>query len=252
MVQSPRVDTGLSETADIETSSSGYARRFSGKIGEYFLKVQTKVVLNLLSSWPNTRVLDVGGGHAQIAVPLIKHGFDVTVTGSSDLCKDRLSAFLNSDSYDFICCNMLALPFEDNSFDIVLAFRLLPHVDQWQKLVSEMCRVSKKAVIVDYPDKRSFNFISDQLFKVKKSIEGNTRPFRCFSRAEILSEFAKNGFITPLYRPEFFIPMVLHRAVKIVSFSEVLEYLCCLFGLTHFFGSPVITRVVSKNKTANT
>jgi Methylase involved in ubiquinone/menaquinone biosynthesis len=248
MVQSSKSISGFPETADIETSSEDYARRFSGKIGEYFLKVQTEIILNLLAPWPNARVLDVGGGHAQIAVPLIKHGFDVTVTGSSNECRNRLDMLLeNKNSFKFKCCDMLTLPFEKNSFDIVLAFRLLPHVDQWQKLIADMCRVSKKVVIVDYPDVRSFNFISEQLFKVKKSIEGNTRPFRCFNRAEILSEFAKNGFITPLLRPEFFIPMVLHRVVKIVSFSAVLEYLCCLSGLTHFFGSPVVIRMLSSD-----
>lgn len=244
MVQSSRVDKSFPEIADIETSSSDYARRFSGKIGEYFLNVQTKAVLNLLSSWPKARVLDVGGGHAQTAVPLIKHGYDVTVTGSSEVCKDRLSSFLKSDSFNFKCCDMLNLPFEDNSFDIVLAFRLLPHVNQWQRLISEMCRVSKEAVIVDYPDIRSFNIISERLFKAKKAIEGNTRPFRCFSRTEILFEFGKSNFNTPLFRPEFTVPMVIHRAVKLVPFSKTIEFLSCLCGLTFLFGSPVILRVL--------
>ena len=246
MVQLSKSISGFPETADIETSSSDYARRFSGKIGEYFLKVQTKTILDLLAPWPKARVLDVGGGHAQIAVPLVNNGFEVTVTGSSDVCKDRLSAFLDSNSFNFKCCDMLTLPFEENSFDIVLAFRLLPHVNQWQKLIAEMCRVSKEVVIVDYPDIRSFNFISEQLFKVKKAIEGNTRPFQCFNRGEILQEFEKNGFAAPTIRPEFFVPMVIHRAMGIVSFSKTLESFCCLFGLTHFFGSPVIIRVLSK------
>ncbi len=247
MVQSSKFVTDFPETADIETSSSDYARRFSGRIGEYFLSVQTRIVLNMLSPWPNARVLDVGGGHAQISVPLIKHGFNVTITGSSNVCKDRVSTFLNSDSFNFECCNMLALPFEDNSFDIVLAFRLLPHVSEWKKLIAEMCRVSKEVVIVDYPDIRSFNFISEQLFKAKKAIEGNTRPFSCFCRKEILFEFGNNGFNSPLIRTEFFVPMVLHRTMGIASFSKTVETLCYLSGLTYLFGSPVIVRVLSNN-----
>ncbi len=235
----------FTETADIETASSDYARRFGGKIGKYFLEVQTKAVLELFSPWPGAKVLDVGGGHAQVAAPLVKNGFDVTVVGSSEACRNQLDILLGSNSFNFKCCDMLALPFEENSFDVVLAFRLLPHVDQWRKLIKEMCRVSKRAIIIDYPDIRSFNFISNPFFKIKVRIEGNTLLFQCFSRKEILSEFSKSGFYMPIILPEFFIPMVIHRAIGIVLFSKVIESLCRLLGLTTFLGSPVVLRVSS-------
>jgi hypothetical protein len=234
------------ETADIETSSSDYARRFSGKVGEYFLDVQTKTVLNMLEPWSGARVLDVGGGHAQVAVPLVKKGFSVTVSGSSEECRNRLDAMLDPGSFEFVNCDMLSLPFEDNSFDIILAFRLLPHVNQWQRLISEMCRVASKAIIVDYPDIRSFNFMSKHFFKAKKAIEGNTRPFRCFTRGELFWEFERHGFVYSYIYPEFFVPMVLHRTLGSVPFSRAVEFCSRLFGFTHFLGSPVILRLVSE------
>ena len=52
-----------SQKADIETSSEDYARRFSGKVGEYFLTVQSEITLQLLEQWEKAKVLDVGGGH---------------------------------------------------------------------------------------------------------------------------------------------------------------------------------------------
>ncbi len=204
MFQMGKTFPQFTETADIETASSDYARRFGGKIGKYFLEVQTKAVLELFSPWPGAKILDVGGGHAQVAAPLVKNGFDV-----------------------------------------VLAFRLLPHVDQWRKLIKEMCRVSKRAIIIDYPDIRSFNFISNPFFKIKVRIEGNTLLFQCFSRKEILSEFSRNGFYMPVILPELFVPMVIHRAIGIVLFSKVIESLCRLLGLTTFLGSPVVLRVSS-------
>ena len=54
---------------------------FQGKIGNYFLDMQTNITLNLLKQWPKAKILDVGGGHAQIAVPLVKAGYDLTVIG---------------------------------------------------------------------------------------------------------------------------------------------------------------------------
>jgi 2-polyprenyl-3-methyl-5-hydroxy-6-metoxy-1,4-benzoquinol methylase len=132
---------------------------------------------------------------------------------------------------------------EDKSFDIVLSFRLLPHVDDWPKLVAECCRLAGKAVIVDYPDIRSVNIFSKLFFQFKKAIEKNTRPFSCFSRRELKDEFLKNHFGHPLFRPEFFVPMALHRALKSATWSRGLEAVCQGFGLTHLLGSPVILRV---------
>lgn len=62
------------ETADIETASEDYATRFSGAVGEYFLELQLKIVLQFLEQYSATSLLDVGGGHAQLAVPLVEKG----------------------------------------------------------------------------------------------------------------------------------------------------------------------------------
>ncbi len=231
------------ECADIETASEGYARRFSGSAGKYFLEAQTRSTLELIRRWPRATVLDVGGGHAQLAEPLAATGYRVTVTGSSPACRNRLEASLERGLLDFRCCDMLNLPFDRQEFDIVIAFRLLPHVHRWQKLVGELSRVARHAVVVDYPDRRSFNLVQASFFGWKKAIEKNTRPFRCFSRNQLAAEFAKHGFVRPDFRPEFFFPMVLHRALNRATFSRSLEAVSRVLGLTSIFGSPVIMRV---------
>lgn len=236
-----------SEKADIETSSEDYARRFSGSVGHYFLDIQTKITLKLLQTWPNARILDVGGGHAQLAVPLVKNGFDVTVVGSDDICRGRLDVLLKHKSFEYKTCNLLELPFENKSFDVVISFRLLPHEENWKILIKEMCRVAEKVVIVDYPDIRSFNILYKILFKVKKMFEGNTRTFRSFSRKEVATEFKKNGFDKPVFKPEFILPMVVHRSIKFVPLLKSVEGLLAVLGLRYFFGSPVILRVESIN-----
>jgi 2-polyprenyl-3-methyl-5-hydroxy-6-metoxy-1,4-benzoquinol methylase len=237
-----------SQKADIETSSENYARRFSGKIGEYFLDIQTRITLDQLQPYPNASILDVGGGHAQIAVPLVNAGFNVTIAGSDDICKERLARFLNKNSFNYITCNLLALPYENKSFDIVTCFRLLTHEDNWPVQISELCRVAKYSVIIDYPDIRSFNIFYKILFKMKKKFEGNTRTFRSFSRKELIGEFEKNGFKSPVFKAEFFLPMVIHRALKNVRLLGMLENFFYFIGLTKYFGSPVILRVERKKQ----
>ena len=237
----------FSEKADIETSSEDYAKRFSGEVGKYFLDTQAKLTLELIKDMPHASVLDVGGGHAQLAVPLVQNGYKVTVVGSDDVCRERLDKFLPPESFRYETCNLLNLPFEDNSFDIVMAFRLITHEKNWELQIKEMCRVARKVVIIDYPDLRSFNIFYKYLFKTKKSFEKNTRTFRSFCRKELLDIFSKNNCGNPVFKPQFFLPMVVHRALKNVKISKFIEKLFSFTGLTKLFGTPIILKVV-KNK----
>jgi ubiquinone/menaquinone biosynthesis C-methylase UbiE len=177
-----------------------------------------------------------------LAVPLVERGYRVTVTGSADVCREALDKRLPPNSFAYVTCDMLNLPFENNAFDVVMAFRLLPHVERWPALVSEMCRVSCSVVMFDYPDIRSFNVLYRLLFHVKKAYEKNTRSFRLFRRRELLNILDKNGFGNAVFVPQFFLPMVVHRLLRSAAFSELSESLFRCTGLTHLFGSPVILK----------
>ncbi len=233
----------LSEQADIETATEDYATRFSGKIGEYFLKTQEEITLKLLEKENVKTVLDVGGGHAQLAVPLVNKGYDVTVTGSDVSCRNRLDKFLPEDSFKFKECSFLSLPYPGNSFDAVIAFRLVMHEKNWEILIKEMCRVTKNVIIIDFPDIYSFNILNRLFFKAKKSFEKNTRTFKTFKRTELMNEFKKYGYTQFNFRPQYFFPMVLHRVLKNVTLSKGFEFVSGILGLKYMFGTPVIMKV---------
>ncbi len=237
-----------SEQADIETSSDDYATRFSGIIGEYFLDVQKKITLELLEDENVKTILDVGGGHAQLAIPLLKKNYKVTVTGSNSDCKKRIEYYVDNGQCKFKECNFLSLPFDDQSFDAVICFRLLTHEKNWKILIEEMCRVSKKVIIVDYPDKRSFNILYDFLFSFKKKYEKNTRTFYSFSREQLKQSFNRNNFNVFIFRPQFFVPMVFHRLIKNVKLSKIMEKIAQILGLKYLFGSPVILKIKNTDK----
>ncbi len=78
------------EDADVETSSEGYARRFAGPVGRFFLDRQAEATLALLRLFPGASVLDVGGGHGQVTGPLVEAGYEVTVLGSDASCEARV------------------------------------------------------------------------------------------------------------------------------------------------------------------
>jgi 2-polyprenyl-3-methyl-5-hydroxy-6-metoxy-1,4-benzoquinol methylase len=229
---------GLRPYADVETSSAQYARRFAGPVGRWFLDVQARAVLDLLAPWPAARILDVGGGHAQLAGPLASAGHAVTVLGSDVSCAARLEGL----AVEFRAGDLLEPPFPARSFDAVVCFRLLPHIARWEALVGALCGLATRAVIVDYPTTRSLNALAGTLFGLKKTVEKDTREFAVFRDAEVEQAFAAGGFRPTARRAQFVLPMALHRGLRLAPLSRVLEAGARALGLTAAFGSPVILR----------
>jgi hypothetical protein len=108
--------------------------------------------------------------------------------------------------------------------------------------VGELCRVARRAVVADYPTRRSVNVVSESFFGMKKGVEGSTRPFRVFGEGEIEAAFAEHGLATSARRPQFLLPMALHRALGLALVSRSLEGAAGLLGMTALVGSPVIRR----------
>lgn len=235
----------MTSFADVETSSDAYADRFRGAVGSWFLKVQESICLKLLAKNTQTRsVLDVGGGHGQLAFPFASHSYAVTVAGSTPECEHRVKQLTKNGIVQFIAGDLLPLPFPDKSFDSVSCIRLLTHCDRWKELVAELCRVSRFQVIVDYPPSRSFNILYRFLFALKKGAEGDTRTFTIFEDSEVTSVFETCGFKLEQRCPQFFLPMVLYRKAKSAKFGKIVESVFKQIGLTQLFGSPTIASFV--------
>lgn len=230
------------ECPDVHSSTAAYASRFSGAIGSWLLSVQELIAREVLGQNQGSSVLDVGGGHGQLAIPLASSGYKVTVLGSNSFAFDQVKGVAPSLNIELKTGSLLELPFPDKSFDFVICFRILSHMSQWELLMSEMCRIARQGVIVDYPTTKSANLFVPALFSVKKGIEKNTRQYRLFKDREIYSAFEKNGFRVATRKPQFFLPMVLHRIGKLPRLSRQLEHYAKIFGLTKTLGSPIILR----------
>ena len=233
---------GALEAPDIETSSADYARRFGGAAGAYLLDVQANCVARALAGLTPGTALDIGGGHGQLVDPLRQMGWRVTVHGSSEACAHNLRELHGKRDCPFLQGDLFALPARDRSFDVALAVRLLPHVEDWPRLLAEMCRVARFAVLVDYPSRRALNAFTPLLFGVKRSIEGNTRSYRSFSGAELAAVFARHSFSVNREVKQFALPMVIHRAGGDSWLLRSAERVFRGVGLTALAGSPVILR----------
>jgi len=232
------------ETADADAATDEYARRFAGAVGGWFLEVQTRLTLACLEGLPyGAMVLDVGGGHAQVAPPLLAAGYRVTVVGSDRACGRRLEPWTSTGQCGFDVADLHHLPYADRAFDAVICYRLLAHSVDWHRLVGELCRVAASRVIVDYPSRRSVNIVSQGLFDLKLSIErGTTRRYAMYGRDEMAAGFEQAGFRVTEERPQFFLPMALYRLGRSAALGRAVEWPARALRLTRAFGSPVIAR----------
>lgn len=240
----PASPPSFPETADIHTSADEYATRFAGRTGAWMLEVQERITLDFLRPFAAKTVLDVGGGHGQLARPLCRDGYEVTVLGSAPACEHRIRDLTRTGACRFVVGNVIALPFPDRSFDAVICFRLVTHCGRWPELIAELCRVARQAVIVDYPTSQSLNTIAPALFGAKKKLEKNTRPWRLFRHDEVLGEFEKQGWRVANRTGQFFFPMVVHRMLSTRPLSVLLEAVSRAPGLNRRWGSPVIASLV--------
>ena len=241
-VAGPIVDD--TTTPDVETSGAAYAKRFSGPAGAYLLEVQAQTFRRLLSDAAirGGRVLDVGGGHAQLTRVLLAHGFEVWVQGSTASCGARLLPLMQEADgrLHFVASSLWSLPFADRAFDLVVGIRLLAHVDRWQALISEMARVSRRALLIEYPPVLSANVFEPWLFALKRRLEGNTRHFRCYSMGQMAPVLRNAGLVEATERREFLLPMVVHRVLQRPGLSRWLEACCGRLRITGLLGSPAL------------
>lgn len=226
---------------DVASSSHEYASRFAGPVGEYFLKVQQDAVAKAIGNQNDiSTVLEVGGGHCQLTNFYLSRGFKVTIQGSNQQSLQRAKDLGFAKSTDLKISTLTPLDFADNSFDLVSGIRLMAHVDNWKDFLKEMLRASKHGIVFDFANIYTLNILTPILFKLKKKIESNTRPYYCQSMSEVKSHLVSLGCSEIIAIPQFVCPMGIHRLAKSARFSATVEDFFKTIGLNTFCGSPVI------------
>lgn len=131
----------------------------------------------------------------------------------------------------------------ERSYDIVISFRLVNHLDHWKEFLHKLSRTARNAIIVDFAPLHSFNCTYTMFFWLKRLIEGDTtRHFYVFDERDVVETFRDSGFRPTARNAQFFLPMVLHRTLKILPVSMGIETLFRRLTLTDRFGSPLILR----------
>jgi ubiquinone/menaquinone biosynthesis C-methylase UbiE len=133
---------------------SGVARHYEGwfetPAGRMIDREETALLRSILPEGDGKSFLDVGCGTGHFSRVMISHGYRVF---GSDLSVAMLKEAANRDGGRYFLCDAHALSHRDRSFDVVGTFTLLEFVQNPQRVVAEMMRVSRKTVLIAFLNK---------------------------------------------------------------------------------------------------
>jgi len=128
-------------------------------------------VEEILGSVAGHTVLEVGCGRGYLAGLLAARGLDVT--GCDIVLGDGVAQ--KYPDVTFVEGNIQRLPFDDESFDVVVSTHTLEHVQDLPGAIAELRRIAKQQLIVVVPRQRPYRYtfnLHTQYFPYRWSIEG--------------------------------------------------------------------------------
>jgi len=221
--------------SDPEVAKAFNTDRYGGAAGKWVIDLEKQLFSALgVKAGKLSRVLDIGSGTGKLSA----------VAKSSLLVglDRRLPMLLVSRKsmetpHPLILGDAQRLPFVNNSFDLVLASRLLLHLPDWQSMVSESCRVARIAVLLDFPTSPSLAALEPRFWS---SLRGSSAlpPHKIFTFGQVRNAFEISGFTCEELHKGLLLPYRFHRRLGKPRLSQFLEGIAKKTRLTSLFGSP--------------
>lgn len=135
------------EVVDIKTKVTKYDIKSGYKVWaktydteeNILIKIEEPIVKKILKKYPKGKVLDLGCGTGRYSLYLDSLGHSVT---GIDISMDMIEfAKQKSKQIQFIQGDISNLPFEDNSFDLVVSGLTIHYVRNLEKAINEFSRV---------------------------------------------------------------------------------------------------------------
>ena len=227
--------------ADPKTARTFDDRRFGGPIGDLIAGDQARVLANFVGRIAGRTILDVGTGTGRAAVLFARGGAKVTGVDASEemLAVARKRAGDQSLSIRFATGDAHALEFGDRAFDVVVSLRVIMHSPRWRSVVSELCRVADRLVILDYPSARSLASVQSAFRRMTHAVGVRTEPYRVFSDREVADALTRAGFRIRSVHRQFVLPIGFYKIFGSRRLTIAMEKSLDRMGLLGRFGSPV-------------
>jgi ubiquinone/menaquinone biosynthesis C-methylase UbiE len=128
-------------TSHFDEIATAYDESLPGHVIGHYLRKRTRFVLQ---HCPRGQVLDVGCGTGLLATQLARAGYGVTGVDPSEGMLEVLRA--RTSGVDAVRGSGTALPFADDTFDVVLSVAVMHHIAdprEVRRVLAEMVRVAK-------------------------------------------------------------------------------------------------------------
>jgi SAM-dependent methyltransferase len=227
--------------ADADVAAGFDALRFGGPIGELVGEREAQVLTTFAGDVHGSDVLDVGTGTARGALVLATRGARVTgLDYSREMLRvGQARVARASAAIGLLRGDARRLPFADRRFDVTVSLRLLMHVPDWRGCVEELCRVTRRRLVFDYPALSSAAALQAVGRRVLHGLGRPTEPYRVFADGAVDAACRAAGFRVLRRQRHFVLPIALHKTIGARGFTQGAEGALAAIGLTSLFGSPV-------------
>ncbi|RZN61791.1 class I SAM-dependent methyltransferase [Methanonatronarchaeum sp. AMET6-2] len=191
---------------DPEIAEEYDPKRFSGEGGHHIDQTEKTCVKKALGKINQQKILEIATGTGRFSLMLAQEGADVTACDISspmlEIAQTKADKKGLSNTINFFKGDAEQLPFKDNTFDKVMAIRFMHLVDDPEKFLKEMTRVTKKTVIFDTFNLQSFRILYNKILPMDS---------RLYSEEEVQKLAEKNGLKIEDKIENFVIPFAIYR-----------------------------------------
>ncbi|MCL2474748.1 MAG: class I SAM-dependent methyltransferase [Chloroflexi bacterium] len=170
-----------------------------------------KELNELAQKWQKGVLLNIGCAHGADFVPF-KDNFKLTGLDIAQAMQSLLQKYGQKHGFtaDFVCADMVSLPFKDSSFDYVIAIASLHHVDSHEgrlQALKEMKRILKKdgqafITVWNYEQERFKDGLKECLIPYHSGKKEVLRYYYLFEYDEIEQLSKQAGFKIITIKPE--------------------------------------------------
>lgn len=204
-----------------ETAEEYDEWRFS-KGGELVDSGEKEALFELVSTVEGLEILEVACGTGRFSVELAESGADVTGVDISRpmLTKGVGKARERGLGVEFMRGDAKQLPFPDDSFDLVVGMRFFHLIDEPEKYLREMARVSKSRVVFDTFNKKSARVVYNRFLPMGSRLYSEEDIDRVTEAAGVELVERSNDFVVPfgVYRAT---PKALAKGFR--GFDDVVQ-----------------------------
>lgn len=218
--------------------------RYGGAFGRWLRRRETEHFRELVGQGRHD-LLDAGGGTGKLALTMAASARSTTVCDFSlpMLRRCREEAREAGIGLALAAAGLEALPFRDRAFDVVVCSRVLMHLEDWRRGLGELCRVTRRHLVVDFPPTRSVAGVDSLVKRVTGGGRDPARtPYWTFRVGDVRNELEGRGFEVARADRGFVLPHLLHRGIDRPSVSRGIEALLGRLGLADALGSPVTVK----------